>query len=159
MDTKVTQCSSKHCPKGTKVLVPAMVDGVRRKKLMIEDVIPAIKAHIPRPEGHTIFLQQDIAKSNTNRNRRITKVIKEAAGDDIVIETHPTNSPDLNVNDLGFFHSIQQLREDMRVTNTEELVEATMEVFNMYPRETPECVWQSLFASYEEVLGFKGDNL
>ncbi|CAM9183108.1 unnamed protein product [Choristocarpus tenellus] len=58
VNTLVAQCSSKHRPKSTKVLVLATVDGERYKKLMIEDVIPAIKGHILSTEGHTIFVQQ-----------------------------------------------------------------------------------------------------
>ncbi|CAM9693382.1 unnamed protein product, partial [Discosporangium mesarthrocarpum] len=65
---------------------------------------------------------------------------------------------DLNVNDLGFFHSIQQLKEDVGVSSPEDLVEATMEAFDVYPRETLERAWQSLFAVLGEVLGSKGDD-
>ncbi|CAM9983405.1 unnamed protein product, partial [Discosporangium mesarthrocarpum] len=79
-------------------------------------------------------------------------------GDSIILETQLANSPDLNVNDLGFFHSIQQLKEDVGVSSPEDLVEATMEAFDDYPRETLERVWQSLFAVLGEVLGSKGDN-
>ncbi|CAM9775480.1 unnamed protein product, partial [Choristocarpus tenellus] len=42
--TKIAQCSSKHRPKGTKVLAPATVDEERYKKLIVRDIIPAIKA-------------------------------------------------------------------------------------------------------------------
>ncbi|CAM9508047.1 unnamed protein product [Choristocarpus tenellus] len=103
--TKIAQHSSKHHPKGTKVLVPAILDGERYEKVMIEDAILAIKAHKHRPEGHTSFLQQDGAKSHTKGE--IMEAIQEVAGDDNVLETQPANSSDLNVNDLGFFPSIQ----------------------------------------------------
>ncbi|CAM9785954.1 unnamed protein product, partial [Discosporangium mesarthrocarpum] len=33
-----------------------------------------------------------------------------------------------------------------------------MEAFDVYPRETLERVWQSLFSVLGEVLGSKGDN-
>ncbi|CAN0056630.1 unnamed protein product, partial [Discosporangium mesarthrocarpum] len=79
------------------------------------------------------------------------------AGDSIILETQPANSPDLNVNDLGFFHSIQQLKEDVGVSS-EDLVEAIMESFDVYPREKLERVWQSLFAVLGQVLGSWGDN-
>ncbi|CAM9546012.1 unnamed protein product [Discosporangium mesarthrocarpum] len=123
---------------------------------MLEEVIAAIKACMPRPEGHTIFVQQDGAKPHTKVG--IMEAIEEVTGGDIVIETQPVNPPDLNVNDLRFFHSTQQLKEDVGVTNTQELVEATTEAFDVYPRETQERVWQSLFAAYGEVLGSKGNN-
>ncbi|CAN0368555.1 unnamed protein product, partial [Discosporangium mesarthrocarpum] len=86
------------------------------------------------------------------------EAIQAKVGNSIILETQPVNSPDLNVNDLGFFHSIQQLKEDVGVSTPEDLVEATMEAFDVYPREALERVWQSLFAVLGEVLGSKGDN-
>ncbi|CAN0504955.1 unnamed protein product, partial [Discosporangium mesarthrocarpum] len=86
------------------------------------------------------------------------EAIQVKAGDSIILETPPANSPDLNVNDLGFFHSIQQVKEDVGVSSPEDPVEATMETFDVYPRETLERVWRSLFAVLGEVLGSKGDN-
>ncbi|CAM9339016.1 unnamed protein product [Discosporangium mesarthrocarpum] len=94
-----------------------MVNGERYKKLMIEAAIPAIKACMPRPEGHTKV--------------GIMKAIEEPVGGDIVIETQPANSPDLNVNDLGLFHSIQQLKKYVGVTTMQELVEATAAAFDV----------------------------
>ncbi|CAN0268905.1 unnamed protein product [Discosporangium mesarthrocarpum] len=105
---------------------------------------PPSKAKMPWPPGHTIFVQQDGAKSHTKKG--VMKAIQTEAGTSIILETRPSNSPDLNVNDLGFFHSIQQLKEDVGVTTAEGLVEATHEAFNIHPRETLECVWHSLFA-------------
>ncbi|CAM9233248.1 unnamed protein product, partial [Choristocarpus tenellus] len=54
---------------------------------------------------------------------------------------------------------IQQLKEDVGVTNTEELVEATMKLFDVYPHETLECIWQSLFAVCDEVWRSEGNNV
>ncbi|CAM9219815.1 unnamed protein product [Discosporangium mesarthrocarpum] len=68
------------------------------------------------------------------------------AGDSIILETQPADSPDLNLNNLGFFHSINQPKEDVGVSSPEDLGEATMEAFN------------SLFAVLGEVLRSKGDN-
>ncbi|CAM9537877.1 unnamed protein product [Discosporangium mesarthrocarpum] len=134
-----------------------MVDGERYKKLTIEAVIPAIKACMPRPEGHITLVQQDRAMPHTKVG--IMESIEEAEGGDTVIETQPANSPDLNLIDLRFFHSIEQLKEYVGVTSTQELVEATAEAFDVYPRDTLERVWQSLFAVYGKVLGSKGDNV
>ncbi|CAM9305676.1 unnamed protein product, partial [Discosporangium mesarthrocarpum] len=63
-----------------------------------------------------------------------------------------------SVNDLGFFHSIQQLKEDGEVTTAEGLVEAKLKAFNIYPQETLECVWYSLFTVYGENMGSTGNN-
>ncbi|CAM9157009.1 unnamed protein product, partial [Discosporangium mesarthrocarpum] len=48
--------------KGTMMLKLATINAERYKELMIDKVVPAIKARIPRPSGHTIFVQQDGAK-------------------------------------------------------------------------------------------------
>ncbi|CAM9650544.1 unnamed protein product, partial [Discosporangium mesarthrocarpum] len=137
------------------MLKPATVNAERYKELMIDEVIPAIKARMPRPPGHTIFVQQDGAKPHTSGG--VMEAIQAKEGDSIILETQPAKSPDLNVNDLGFFLSIQQLREDVGLSSREDL-EATMEAFDVYHREALERVWQSLFAVLGEVLGSKGDS-
>ncbi|CAN0502366.1 unnamed protein product, partial [Discosporangium mesarthrocarpum] len=155
-DTVAAIRSSKNRKKGTMMLKPATLNAERYRELMIDKVIPAIKARMPRPPGHTIFVQQDGAKPHTGRGAM--EAIRAKAMDGIILETQPSNSPDLNVNDLGFFHSIQQLKEDVGVCSPEGLVEAIMEAFNVCPWETLERAWQSLFAVLGEVLGSKGDN-
>ncbi|CAM9879806.1 unnamed protein product [Discosporangium mesarthrocarpum] len=144
-DTVAALRSCKSRKKGTMMLKPATVNAERYKELMIDKVIPAIKARMPKPPGHTIFVQKDGANPHTGEG--VMEAIQaKAGGDGIIPETQPANSPYLNVNDLGFFSSIQQLKEDVGVSSAEDLVEATMEAFDIYPRETLERVWQSLFA-------------
>ncbi|CAN0353885.1 unnamed protein product, partial [Discosporangium mesarthrocarpum] len=58
-DTVAAMRSSKIRKKGTMMLKPATINAERYKELMIDKVIPAIKARMPRPPGHTIFVQQD----------------------------------------------------------------------------------------------------
>ncbi|CAM9264846.1 unnamed protein product [Discosporangium mesarthrocarpum] len=123
----------------------ANVNGERYEP-MIEEVIPAMKARMPRTPGHTILVQRDGAKPRTENG--VKEAVQNAAGDDTALETQPPNSPDLHVNDLGFFHSIQQFKEDVGVTNGEELVKATMETSDVYALETLEQDWQSHFAVY-----------
>ncbi|CAM9667586.1 unnamed protein product, partial [Discosporangium mesarthrocarpum] len=139
---------------GTPIMKPATVHG-ERYKFMIEKAIPVIKARMPRPLGHKIFVQQDGPKPRTGKG--VMEAIQDAAGDEIILETQPANSPDLNVNDLTFFHSIQQLKEDVGVTDGKELVEGTMEASEVYPLLTLERVWQGHFAVYGGDMGCKGD--
>ncbi|CAM9763818.1 unnamed protein product, partial [Discosporangium mesarthrocarpum] len=119
MDIVLVKRDSKNRKKGTPILKPAPVNGERYKKLMIKDVIPTIKARMPRPPGHTIFVQEDGAKQGTGKG--VMKAIQDVAGDDITLESQPANSPDLNINDFGFFQSVQQLMEDVGVTNVKAI--------------------------------------
>ncbi|CAN0282995.1 unnamed protein product [Discosporangium mesarthrocarpum] len=64
-DTVAAMRSSKNRKKGTMMLTPAAIIAERYKDFMIDKVIPAIKARMPRPPGHTVFVQQDGAKPHT----------------------------------------------------------------------------------------------
>ncbi|CAM9119586.1 unnamed protein product [Discosporangium mesarthrocarpum] len=64
-DAVAAMRSSKNRKKGTMMLKPATVNAEWYKEHMIDKVIPAIKARIPRPPGHTIFVQQDGVKPRT----------------------------------------------------------------------------------------------
>ncbi|CAM9684119.1 unnamed protein product [Discosporangium mesarthrocarpum] len=123
---------------------------------MLDEVSPSIKAKMPRPPAHTLFVHQDGAKPHTKKE--VVEAIQPEAGNSIKVETQPSNFPDLNMNDLALFQFIQQLKESVGVTTAEGLVEAMLEASDIYPRETPECVWHSLFAVYGEILGSKWDN-
>ncbi|CAN0007222.1 unnamed protein product [Discosporangium mesarthrocarpum] len=61
-DTVAAMRSSKYHKKGTMMLKPATINAERYKEVMIDKGIPEIKARMPRPPGHTIFVQQDGAK-------------------------------------------------------------------------------------------------
>ncbi|CAM9980194.1 unnamed protein product [Discosporangium mesarthrocarpum] len=52
-DTVAAMLSRKNRKKGTMMLKPATVNAERYKALMIDKAIPAIKARMPRPPGHT----------------------------------------------------------------------------------------------------------
>ncbi|CAM9368905.1 unnamed protein product [Discosporangium mesarthrocarpum] len=104
-DTVAAMHRSKNRKKVTMVLKPATVNMERYKELMINKVIPAIKTRMPRPPGHTIFVQQDGAKPHKGGGGSM-EAIQAKVGDSIILNTQPVNSPDLNVNDLGSFHAI-----------------------------------------------------
>ncbi|CAN0424751.1 unnamed protein product [Discosporangium mesarthrocarpum] len=97
-DTVAAMRSSKNRKKGIMMLKPATINAERYKELMIDKVIPSIKARMPRSPGHTIFVHQDGAKPHTGGGGM--EAIQARAGDNIILETQPANSPDLNVNIL-----------------------------------------------------------
>ncbi|CAM9728247.1 unnamed protein product [Discosporangium mesarthrocarpum] len=66
VEVVTAQRASKSRARGDSVLRPVTVDGEKYKKIMIDEVIPGIKAKMPTPPGHTIFVQQDGAKPHTN---------------------------------------------------------------------------------------------
>ncbi|CAN0467470.1 unnamed protein product [Discosporangium mesarthrocarpum] len=63
-----------------------------------------------------IWVQKDRTKSHA-RNWVIAAIEAVAAGN-IILETQPPNSPGLNVLDVGFFNSIQRLKDDFGTKNS-----------------------------------------
>ncbi|CAM9988039.1 unnamed protein product [Discosporangium mesarthrocarpum] len=104
VDVVTPQRASKSGAKRDPALRPVTVDREKYKKIMVDEVIAAIKAKMPRPPGHTIFVEQDGAKPHTKKG--VMETIQAEAGKSIILKTQPFNSHLLNVNDLGFFHFI-----------------------------------------------------
>ena len=64
--------------------------------------------------------------------------------------TQPVRSPDLNVNDLGFFASLKSRVWGMNASTMEKLVKTIFEQYKEYGGDTLERVWQSLFKVYNQ---------
>ena len=75
-------------------------------------------------------------------------------------KTQPSNSPDLNILDLGFFASLKARVWAMKwqAANVEQLVEKVTAAFNLYPPETITLIWAQLYAVYNAVLRQNGGN-
>ncbi|CAH9102271.1 unnamed protein product [Cuscuta epithymum] len=80
------------------------------KAFLIEKVVPAIKSKWPIHGSKTIFIQQDNATPHIKSSDPEFKAVAKADGFDIHLTCQPTNSPDLNILDLGFFNAIQSLQ-------------------------------------------------
>jgi hypothetical protein len=78
------------------------------QKMLVDLVLPDIKKKMP--VNINIMLQQDGAKSHLQEDDEVFKAkVMEMYGDLNAVElyTQPAQSPDLNVNDIGFFNSLQ----------------------------------------------------
>ena len=73
--------------------------------------------------------------------------------------SQPAQSPDLNVNDLGFLASVKSRVWGMNVSSIDEvLVEIIFQQHEEYDGETLERVWQRLCKVYNRTLRKMGDN-
>ena len=72
--------------------------------------------------------------------------------------TEPAQSPDLNVNDLGFFASLKSRVWGINASTIEELVKTIFEQYEEYDGDALERVWQCLFKVYNQTLRKFGDN-
>ena len=66
--------------------------------------------------------------------------------------------PDLNVDDLAFFHSLQTDVTLVAKENRRELLAAVQKCWEEYPLEKTESVWSCLYGSFSGILETGGDN-
>ena len=78
---------------------------------------------------------------------------------DIEIKNQPSQSPDLNVLDLGYFNSIQSLQQRIRCETVDDLIEAVEKSFVDLDRKNLRNIfvmWQLVMLKVIEV---EGDNM
>ena len=113
-----------------------------------------------QPEaGHTLYYQHEgasphIARANLQHWRRHGNM--KGFTTEVVVQ--PVQSPDLNVNDLAFFSSLQTDTELVAKENVFDLSTAIVEVWEEYPSERIASVWRLLYASYKGIVEDDGSN-
>ena len=114
---------------------------------------------MPWLRSKRVVVQQDGASPHTGKN---DPEIRNSAGMGrgwmVELVTQPAQSPDLNVNDLGFFASLTSRVWRMNASSIDELVEIIFQQYEEYDSATLERVWQSLFKVYNQTLRKMGDN-
>jgi hypothetical protein len=93
------------------------------RSYLIGNVLKAIVQRCPwELRGQTIYIQQDNAPSHVPVNGEEFKTAVAHTELDIRLINQSTNSPDLNVLDLGFFNSLQSLSYDRVSRNLDDLI-------------------------------------
>ncbi|XP_057811554.1 uncharacterized protein LOC131025785 [Salvia miltiorrhiza] len=128
------------------------------KDCIINKIIPAIKVKWPQFASRVIFIQQDNAKPHIKDSDPDFRHAASSDGFDIKIVHQPPNSPDTNINDLGWFRAIQSLQIESVCTNVDTLVEAVKRSFDELSPTTLNKVFLSLQGCLTEILKVKGHN-
>ena len=117
-------------------ILPVNID--KYKRMMIEKVFPAIQARWPRGyRAKNIIIKELNARLHSKGARKAIPDAAKAEGWDIVLQPEPpTNSPDLNVLDLGFFNSIQNLQHEQLASTTNKLISVVKATFCEGPHTT-----------------------
>ncbi|CAM9188403.1 unnamed protein product, partial [Laminaria digitata] len=103
--------------------------------------------------------QQDGATPHTGKdNPEILSSAGMGRGWLVEFKTQPLQSPDLNVNDLGFLASLKSRVWKANANSVDELVKTIFDLYEEYGGDTLERVWQSLFKVYNQTLRKLGDN-
>ena len=106
---------SRNHPRGTPVWNNHTITHELYRDCLIQKLIPAIVEKWPVADraNRKIMIQQDGAKSHFKNDDAVFLQALQDVSLNAEMITQPTNSPDLNMNDLGFFGlcSLQMMRQ------------------------------------------------
>ncbi|GMF37369.1 unnamed protein product [Phytophthora fragariaefolia] len=123
VETYTTQRASVNRPAGVEELRPVSITRKISRRMLIDNLIPAIKARWPQNQKHMhIRLQQDYARPHVDEDDPLVLSARCSDGWTIMLSNQPAQIPDLNSLDLGFFSSNQSLRCRTVPRTTEELI-------------------------------------
>ena len=146
-------------PRGTLETKSIKVDREVMREFYIDKVLPAIKDVWPKEDaGKTINLIQDNAKPHILPNDQAFAEVAANMGLDIKIIQQPPNSPDVNVNDLGFFRSLESRTDTRAPTTLKDLIKDILEEFANYDEEKLNKIFLSLQAVMVEIMNHGGGN-
>ncbi|XP_057808852.1 uncharacterized protein LOC131023326 [Salvia miltiorrhiza] len=128
------------------------------KDCFINKIVPAIKAKWPANASKTIYIQQDNARPHIQDSDPDFRAVASADGFDIHLINQPPNSPNTNINDLGWFRAIQSLQTESVCNSVSDLVNVVINSFNELSPNTLNKVFLSLQSCMIEILKVKGRN-
>jgi hypothetical protein len=134
----VTQVPAKRnsINKAAKTLETKQITSVTKQVIrscLIEEVLLVIKKKWPREEkASLIFIQQDNVRTHIDCDDEKFCRVASQDGFNICLMCQPTNSPDLNVLDLGYFSAIQLLRYKEAPNSVDELLKAVAKSFEAF---------------------------
>ena len=146
-------------PRGTPVWKNEKIDRNKYRELLIDEVLPAILAKFPTTYlMRGVEIQQDGAKAHILPNDEEWMDAVNATGCNITVYTQPAQSPDTNINDLAFFYSIQNLKNEEEHKNALELIKAVKKAYDEYSPKKINRMWLTHQACMNETLKCNGGN-
>ena len=105
-------------------------------------------------------MQQDGAKAHiAPDDEEWLEGVKEAGMDKkLALYTQPPNSPDFNLNDLGFFRALQSDYEDECPEDEAGIIDFVQMAFNRYDHVMINRIWLTLQSCLNCALERNGDN-
>ena len=143
MKTAQRSSKSKRRKAGDEYEFDCAIDAKWYQDWYIEKLLPAIKTKMPWLRSKRVVVQQDGATPHTGKdNPEIRNSAGMGRGWLVELKTQPSQSPDLNVNDLGFFASLKSRVWRANVSSVDELMQNVFDQYEEYDGDTLERVSQ-----------------
>jgi hypothetical protein len=127
------------------------------RTMLMDELIPALLLKWPRNLNRKIRIQQDGARAHIRDDDEEFAMALEEVGLNAEIYTQPTNSPDLNILDLGFFRAIQSANDKVS-SGEEDLIKHVQLAFEQFPREKVNHTWLTFQSCLNEIIKDHGGN-
>jgi hypothetical protein len=163
--------SSRNRPAGTLEWKAINVDKESYKRMLIDNVLPAIAQRWPndrtrqarrqRIPNRKIRIQQDNAPAHCNisTDPEIVEAMQQHGLLDLSMYEQPPNSPDLNVLDLGLWNSMDRQKNMISATRClDELHAAVMEAYERLTRRSVNNAFLTLQSVMNELIRENGCN-
>ncbi|ETW05258.1 hypothetical protein H310_04222 [Aphanomyces invadans] len=151
--------NSKNFKRGDAITEPVVVTKEVYRSFLVDKVIPAIKSRWPGRRSKTIWVQQDSARPHVAVDDAPVLAAGQSDGWDIRLCAQPSQSPDMNVLDLGLFNAIQSLQHHTASYTIEELVLAVSKAYDDLDPLVLDKTFMTLQKVMECVLKMDGDNV
>jgi len=150
-------------PAGTRLFESESIDMDKHRSMLIGDALPAILTEFPAAKCNRfehIIIQQDGAPTHIHpRDHEWMETLTDMGLEDkIKLIAQPANSPDLNINDLGFFNALQASYYCYCPSNEMELITMATECFEEHPRNKINRIWLTHQSALNETIKHAGDN-
>ncbi|CAM9779712.1 unnamed protein product, partial [Heterosigma akashiwo] len=164
---KQQQKVSKNAAAGTWKFVNETIDYEGYKRMVIDRVLPALWAGCPRSLSHfangqpkVLYIQDDGACAHGKLAEDPEFLAAcTAGGFDFQLRRQPSQSPDLNVLDLGFFNHLQSLTWRRKFFKSPEgLIKAAYRAWLDSPNEALNDVFLTLQSIMTATIEVAGDN-
>ncbi|CAN0082466.1 unnamed protein product, partial [Heterosigma akashiwo] len=145
--------SSHRRPAGTLELKPINVNKDVYLEAMINQILPSIKEHwlkMGKKQTDRLYIQEDNA--SPHKLRKDPRWVEAVRGWNIRLLPQPPQSPDLNKNDLGFFHSLQTLCWYNDYKSIDELEMKVLLEFNRYDTDNNHQKLRDLELTHQLVM-------
>ena len=166
-ELKQQQKVSKNAAAGTWKFVNETIDYEGYKRMLIDKVLPALRAGCPRSLSHSangqpkiLYLQDDGAGAHGKLAEDPEFLAAcTADGFHFQLRRQPSQSPDLNVLDLGFFNHLQSLTWRRKIFKSPEgLIKAVYRAWLDSPNEALNDVFLTLQSIMTATIEVGGDN-
>lgn len=162
--TVAAQRDSINRPAGTLEWENTNVDCDAYRSMLMNEIVPSIIDKWPAADYArlpTIYIQQDGAKSHIDpeEDEEWMEYMETLAVEEkITLYTQPPNSPDTNLNDLGFFAALQARYYAEAPGNSLEIISMVEKAFDEFDPKKINRIWLTYLSCLNQIIRNNGGN-